>query len=373
MSADQPPGRPAAAPRDGNGGGPPAGERPPAWWLYHGTGRPRPDFDLRRELPAPPPWRTFGGGDPQPPPPEDDDFARRLGPVENLRPTAADRAEIEAVNAALLLRRPLLVTGPPGVGKSSLAYRISRELRLGRVLRWPISSRSTLAGGLHAYDAVGRVQAAAAERAERRKNDTETDIGDFLRLGPLGTALLPHALPRVLLIDELDKSDIDLPNDLLDVLEEGHFRIPELERVSGNFPQVKVHTADPGVRALVRNGHVQCAEFPLIVITSNGERAFPPALRRRCLHFEMEEPDEERLADMVAAHFSGHAGPDVQRMVADFLRQRRARGGLAIDQLLNAAYLLRSGTGAETDEAGFRRILDLIWQRLNDVELKAVE
>ncbi|MFD5647497.1 AAA family ATPase, partial [Streptomyces anulatus] len=217
---------------------------PPPWWVFHATGR-APGGEPP-ELPEPPPWRTFPGGPLQPPPPEDDRAAeRRLGRIQDgpqLR-----REEIDAVNAALLLRRPLLITGPPGVGKSTLAYLIARELGLGRVLPWSVVSRSTLKDGLYAYDAIGRAQAIAAWRAADAgsgahgpaagdapgpaSDATGADpgengptregppaLGDFVTLGPLGTALLAYGRPRVLLVDELDKSDIDLPNDLLHVL-----------------------------------------------------------------------------------------------------------------------------------------------------------
>src|SRR5262249_15364466 len=145
--------------------------------------------------------------------------------------------ELEMINAALYLRRPLLVTGSPGAGKSTLAHSVAAELGLGRVLRWPIVSRTRLVDGLYHYDAIARlqdVQVAAHSRAGGV--DPTTDIGSYVRLGPLGTALLPSDTPRVLLIDELDKSDIDLPNDLLNVLEEGEFSIPELERIADRLP-----------------------------------------------------------------------------------------------------------------------------------------
>ncbi|MGI8335624.1 AAA family ATPase [Actinomadura scrupuli] len=337
-----------------------------SWWIYRGTGRPLHDIDLRELLPPPPPWRSFPGGRVQPPPPVDDaDLRRRLGPVENLRVRQADPRELDAVNAALYLRRPLLVTGKPGVGKSSLAYRVSRELRLGRVLRWPISSRSTLGSGLYAYDAIGRVQDAAAARHSPGgggDEDGASGIGDYVRLGALGTALLPFELPRVLLIDELDKSDIDLPNDLLDVFEEGEYRIPELVRVSAREPSVKVNTADPGVQATIVDGHVQCHAFPLIIITSNAEREFPSAFLRRCLRFDMGEPDEDRLANMVVAHFADEADEHLSEMVYEFLEHRRLHGALAADQLLNAVFLATSG--AHTADGSWQRLLGLIWQRL---------
>src|SRR6185312_3094666 len=126
----------------------------------------------------------------------------------------------EAVNAALCLRRPLLITGAPGSGKSTVIEQVAAEWRRGPVLRWHITSRSALAEALYRYDALGRIY------AQRRKSieieaDMDDNIAPFLQLGPLGTALLPSTRPRDMLIDEIDKSDLDLPGDLLDVLERG--------------------------------------------------------------------------------------------------------------------------------------------------------
>src|SRR6266498_537495 len=162
----------------------------PDWWIYRGTGEPI-DRDLTELLPGPPPWRTFDGEPVLASPPSiEAEVRRRIG--TRTVPHRPDPHEVEMVNAAIYLRRPLLVTGAPGTGKSSLAYRIAHELRLGPVLRWPITTRTTLAHGLYQYDAIGRVQAANLSGAE------EADIGDFVRLGPLGTALLPFDKPRVL-------------------------------------------------------------------------------------------------------------------------------------------------------------------------------
>ncbi|MFN2495939.1 MAG: MoxR family ATPase, partial [Pseudonocardiaceae bacterium] len=202
----------------------------PDWWVYRGTGRPRQDIPPADFLPPPPPWRRFDGG-PLPehevPPEDDGEMVRRLGSEQHLGEGDANPHEVDMVNGALYLRRPLLVTGPPGTGKSSLAFQISRELGLGRVLRWPITSHTTLKSGQYGYDAIGRAQAAgtrvavARVMAENRAGSSpssldllaqEPPIGEFVRLGPLGTAFLPRRLPRVLLIDELDKSEADLPN-----------------------------------------------------------------------------------------------------------------------------------------------------------------
>ncbi|MEU8862348.1 MoxR family ATPase [Streptomyces phaeochromogenes] len=281
--------------------------------------------------------------------------------------------EAEMVNAALYLRRPLLVTGRPGTGKSALAYRISRELGLGRVLRWHITSRSTLRSGLYEYDAIGRVQDAAAARAVPEglpgesggvtEEQSGTEIGDYLQLGPLGTALLPYAAPRVLLIDELDKSDLDLANDLLSVFEEGRFTIPELVRLRRRHPRAVILTDDPDGSVAITEGLVRCRAFPVVIVTSNGEREFPAAFLRRCLRLHMPDPDHERLADMVAAHFLDEETRDVNSLglLEQFVRRSRERGGLAADQLLNSAYLtLHAHDGRSLDD-----LVDALWHRLD--------
>jgi MoxR-like ATPase len=261
------------------------------------------------------------------------------------------------VNAAICLSRPLIVTGRPGSGKSALADLIARELSLGRVLRWAITSRTTLQQGLYQYDVFGRAQALGA--------DGEAGIGNFVHLGPLGTALLPYRIPRVLLIDELDKSDIDLPNDLLSVFEDGGFPILELIRVRDREPEVTVHTADPGRTAPIRDGMVRCHAFPIVVITSNAEREFPAALMRRCLTVKIPDPDVHRLADMVAAHFQVDTDNHVDDLVRKFVAQRETKGGLAADQLLNAFHLATSGAFDPADDQAWNQLLDAIWHALS--------
>lgn len=351
---------PAGAVGDG-----PTSTAPTAWWIYRGTGRPAADLDLASALPDPPRWRSFDGGPVQPDPPDDEaELDRRLGVGGYLAEDQIDQHEVDMVNAALYLRRPLLVTGKPGTGKSSLAYRIARELGLGRVLRWPITSKSTLRSGLYEYDAIGRAQATGTQRAQAAAGESvaEPDVGDYLQLGALGTALLPHGLPRVLLVDEFDKSDIDLPSDLLTVFEEGEFQIPELARLASHRPEVEVRTDDPGRTATITGGRVRCRAFPMVVITSNGEREFPAPFLRRCLRLELPDLTEERLAGMVAAHFSGRAD-DHRELIRGFLGRSRELDGLAADQLLNAVYLATSGAYQPDDES-WPRLLDAIWRRL---------
>ncbi|NES25360.1 MAG: hypothetical protein F6K41_42300, partial [Symploca sp. SIO3E6] len=160
-----------------------------------------------------------------------------------------------------------------------------------------------------------------------------------------GTAFLPSYRPRVLLIDEIDKSDINLPNDLLNLFEEGGYSIPELERLKTQAVTVK--TADPGVATKIIGGRVQCHQFPLVVMTSNGERDFPAPFLRRCLRVRMPEPnDAEFLREVVNAHFTQELGEEhwqgaqetINQLIQDFVSNQRGKE-VATDQLLNTVYL----------------------------------
>ncbi|MGB8700216.1 MAG: MoxR family ATPase [Thermosynechococcaceae cyanobacterium] len=266
---------------------------------------------------------------------------------------------IQAVNAALYLRRPLLITGRPGSGKTSLAYAVAYELSLGPVLLWPITARSSLQDGLYQYDAIARLQDAQFEQmkppipAEGEEIKTNyRDIGQYIRLGPVGTAFIPSKYPRVLLIDEIDKSDINLPNDLLNLFEEGEYEIPELVRLTKGKTQNKqdVQTED-GLRVDVLDGKVTCREFPLVIMTSNGERDFPPAFYRRCLRVEMPDPDENALKSIVKAHLGVDAVQKFEDVIQKFDQKNQTEEvGLATDQLLNIVYLLNQNADRETME-----------------------
>src|SRR5262245_4940496 len=224
--------------------------------VYKGTSTPVKD---KVKFPLPPPWRDFT------------DSGYRRGMTYQATPD-----QVKMVNAALYLRRPLLVTGRPGVGKSSLAYSVAEELKLGSVLRWTITSRTSLNDGLYRYDAIGRMQ-------ETQLKNKAPEIGKYLTLGTLGTAVLPSATPRALLIDEIDKSDIDLPNDLLNIFEEGEFEIPELARIPQEDQPVEIREYQSDARVKIDKGKVRCTNFPFVLMTSNGERDFPSPFLRRCL------------------------------------------------------------------------------------------
>jgi len=310
-----------------------------AWRIFRGDKSRHPETPL----PPPPPWRDFSR--------TDDHRAATF---------QASDAEVRMVNASLYLRRPLLVTGPPGSGKSSLAYAVAEELQLGDVIRWSINSRSTLADGLYRYDAVARLRQASLDRA--RGGDAgepeEESIGRYLTLGPLGTALLPRGRPRVLLIDEIDKSDIDLPNDLLHVFEEGRYEIPELVRLASERREVAILPVDgrsDADRVAIAAGRVAAREFPFVVITSNGERDLPPAFLRRCLRLDVPQPDAERIRSIVAAHLGDVKGTAVDELVDGFLRRREEGRLIAIDQLLSAVRLVTAEPFPGDDDWEFVR------------------
>jgi MoxR-like ATPase len=372
--APSPSQRQLMAPRPGNEKRLPVPEHPrpsPAWWIYKGTDKPH-----DTPLPPSPPWRSFTG---QVPAGETRDISRDGGKVEGEEGSRrvgrhvlaekyqADIEEINLVNLALHLRRPLLVTGRPGVGKSMLAYSVAWELKLGPVLYWPITSRATLRDGLYEYDAVGRLQEVSMRReAARTTRQTGTSpeaamsedgpgdplgIGGYLRLGPLGTALLPAARPRVLLIDEIDKSDIDFPNDLLNIFEEGEFIIPELARLKQE--SIPVMTWDPHRKVKLTGGLVRCKEFPFVVLTSNAERNFPQAFLRRCIRLEIKPPSAKKLERLVEAHLGPAEGTaaTVRQDLINKFSQKQSGAVLANDQLLNA--LLMAGQGLRDEQDGW--------------------
>lgn len=331
------------------------------WFVFKGSSEPH---DGIKDLPAPPNWRHFQGS------PlvertlsQTYDRERRLGERVRGEQYQAQPDEIEMVNAALYLRRPLLVTGKPGIGKSTLAYAVAHELKLGPVLRWSITTRATLQDALYRYDAIGRLQEVRLSSDDVHR--VSVDIGRYIRLGPVGTAMLPTRYPRVLLIDEIDKSDVDLPNDLLNIFEEGEYEIPELTRLAQEHEVVYVRPHDGNDPVPIKAGRVRCAAFPLVILTSNGEREFPPAFLRRCLRLTIEAPDRNKLERIVEAHLGRKAYEEASVLIESFINRREtSKGDLATDQLLNAIYLSTSGINLLNRDRP--KLLNAILRQLNN-------
>ncbi|NMB77020.1 MAG: MoxR family ATPase [Myxococcales bacterium] len=178
-----------------------------------------------------------------------------------------------AVNVAVALGRPLLVKGEPGTGKTLLAHAVAQDLGLELIV-WNVKSTSKAAEGLYVYDTVQRLH-------DSRFGDRDvSDIRQYIKLGPLGRALTAEQR-CVLLIDEIDKADLEFPNDLLHELDTMEFSILET-----------------GDRHKAR-------QRPVVVITSNSEKELPDAFLRRCVFHFIEFPDEELMARIVRVHHPG--------------------------------------------------------------------
>jgi MoxR-like ATPase len=328
------------------------------WGIFRASG---PPHDGLMGLPPAPPWRSPSQLRSPQKPAADPSFELEAEEARGKPILIKEQVRL-AINAALFLRRPLLLTGRPGVGKSSIISAVAYELRMGPVLRWPITSRSTVTRGLYEYDAIGRLHDLQAKQRD--------DIGSFVRLGPLGTALYSRSWPRALLIDELDKGDLDLPNDLLNVLEEGTFEIPELVRAEATTVEVRIHGSDHKVP--VTNGKVQCGQFPFLVMTSNGEREFPAPFLRRCIRMTIEPPSTDELTNIVRRHLNEYLRDDerteLDALIADFHGRRESPQELATDQLLNAAFLLLGDGDRLNDQNERENLVKLLFKQLTTIE-----
>ncbi|MBO9507852.1 MULTISPECIES: AAA family ATPase [Thalassospira] len=200
-----------------------------------------------------------------------------------------------AVNAAITLQRPLLVKGEPGTGKTVLAEEIAKSLGK-KLITWSIKSTTRAQQGLYEYDAVSRLR--DSQLGDARVHD----IANYIVKGKLWEAFEDESAP-VLLIDEIDKADIEFPNDLLQELDRMEFFVYETQET------------------------IKAANRPIVIITSNNEKELPDAFLRRCFFHYIRFPDTETMAEIVAVHF-----PDIQkRLVSEALNlfyDMREVGGL---------------------------------------------
>ncbi|MCF6216515.1 ATPase associated with various cellular activities, AAA_5 [hydrothermal vent metagenome] len=183
-----------------------------------------------------------------------------------------------AVNAAVTLQRPLLIKGEPGTGKTVLAHEVARAMNKD-LLEWHIKSTTKAQQGLYEYDAVSRL------RDSQLGDEKVHDIKNYINKGKLWEAFTADESP-ILLIDEVDKADIEFPNDLLQ----------ELDRMEFN-----VYETGETIKAVNR---------PLVIITSNNEKDLPDAFLRRCFFHYIKFPDKETMIDIINVHF-----PDIQNIL----------------------------------------------------------
>lgn len=177
----------------------------------------------------------------------------------------------EIVNVAISLERPLLIKGEPGTGKTLLAYSIAKSLNKD-LLRWNVKSTTKAADGLYLYDTVQRLN------DSRFGDKSVSDIAHYIKMGPLGQAFKAEK-QTVVLIDEVDKADIEFPNDLLAELDEMSFVVTETGET------------------------VAAKHRPIVIITSNAEKELPDAFLRRCIFHYIEFPTMELMKDIVGVHF----------------------------------------------------------------------
>ncbi|MCP4269243.1 MAG: MoxR family ATPase [Candidatus Brocadiaceae bacterium] len=234
-----------------------------------------------------------------------------------------DPGLVDAVNVALMLGQPLLLTGEPGTGKTRLASHLSHDMDLGKPLKFETKSTSVSRELFYTYDALGRFQA-------KDSGASSKSIG-YIYYNALGKAILlanseekvKHLLPvgfkhggkkrSVVLIDEVDKAPRDFPNDILNEIEGMFFRVPELDNIA-----IEADSNDPDVK-------------PVVIITSNSEKDLPDAFLRRCIFYDIPFPTKEQMEEIVTRHlgiFTGDNNKLLNEALELFFKLREGRAGL---------------------------------------------
>ncbi len=206
----------------------------------------------------------------------------------------ADKDLMVAVNAAIRLERPLLVKGEPGTGKTELARQVAAALGLD-MLEWNVKSTTKAQQGLYEYDAVSRL------RDSQLGDDRVNDVRNYIRRGKLWQAFAAER-KTVLLIDEIDKADIEFPNDLLQELDRMEFHVYE----TGETVTAKIR--------------------PIVIITSNNEKELPDAFLRRCFFHYIRFPDAETLEKIVEVHYPGIKKALLRNALTQFYEIRETPG-----------------------------------------------
>ena len=223
----------------------------------------------------------------------------------------ASKSLTDAVNTAIYLRRPLLLEGDPGCGKTRLAYAVAYELGYPLHACY-IRSTSRAQDLLYDYDALGRLY--DIQEAKATNTTKVTSRNQYVTLGELGKAIeqSQNDIPSVVLIDEIDKADIDFPNDLLLELDRLQFQVKEV-------PEIKFD-------ALKSKNRKERQEFlPLIIITSNREKELPKPFLRRCLFYYVEFPSDKILREILKSHFQPKLTPIFETALQKFWELRKLR------------------------------------------------
>ena len=266
-----------------------------------------------------------------------------------LYPYLPDPGLIKAVNLAIALERPLLIQGEPGCGKTLLARAIAYEFGQRYLekdewpyFRWNITSRSQAQDGRYIYDAIGKLRDAQMVGNEDIKKymhiaDIKKAIarlenrGGYITWGALGNAFREENHRPVLLIDEIDKADIDFPNDLLAELEDTRFTVTET--------QFEIAAKQP----------------PIVIVTSNSEKELPEAFLRRCIFYYVDFPDKDRLQEILAAHFPEQGRKELFEVaITKFLDVRDKTAGRSSRKQSSTSELvdwMRILTAKDKDEA----------------------